>query len=105
MAGKCAGSPYCRKNLRGRKRQQKANRVGAADFETDAVVGQPADLLCLEALPSKSFGEKFKGSARQAKPDIIAAVTLLASYITKWNENCDRKLILLYDYLHTHRER
>ena len=44
-------------------------------------------------------------AAPQAKPDIIVAITRLASHITRWNGNCDRKLIRLFDYLSIHRKR
>ena len=48
---------------------------------------------------------QFLYAARQAKPDIMVAITELESYITRWNANCDRKLIRLFDYLRTHKQR
>ena len=40
-------------------------------------------------------------AARQAKLEVIVAITRLASKITKWCANCDRKLIRLFDFLNT----
>jgi len=40
-------------------------------------------------------------AARQAKLEVIVAITRLASKITKWWANCDRKLVRLFDFLNT----
>lgn len=70
------------------------------DAEVSALVDQPGRFQdsCAHYLMQLLY------AARQAKPDIIVAITRLASFITRWNANCDRKLIRLFDYLWTHKQ-
>ena len=41
-------------------------------------------------------------AARIARPTEIVAVTRLASFISRWSAECDRKLRRLFDFVHSH---
>ena len=50
------------------------------------------------------FLMKLLYAARMCRPDMMVAITRLASRISKWTADCDRRLVRIYEYLQSHLE-
>ena len=66
--------------------------------QTEALEAQPGEYAetCAHHLMKLLY------AARQAKAEVIVAITRLASDISRWNADCDRQLCRLFDFVHAH---
>ena len=75
-------------------------------YPTDEEIREADEQLraaCAYELPSYAAKVLMKilYAARYARHDLLRAVCYLAQFITKWNEQCDRRLYRLVSYIHS----